>query len=225
MSIVRRNPNFTAGVSNFLLDQISKGKAGEDIQRQFAQGNIEFIDMSFKVRYKLGAMAASSNATVNIIDTTLAKTEGRTDLHQGILPGKMAFAIGAMRLAYGESAGQPEAAAYRSRKYGFNITAGAAEQAQFVPALLQNSRFEFWQGSRRLINEQVETFFADTDRIEEGGHLLDCLALDNPKLLMPDEVMSGIIIPPISGAALSADACIELKIIGTAAQLRKTSAV
>ena len=94
-----------------------------------------------------------------------------------------------------------------------------------MPALLQNSRFEFWQGSRRLINEQVETFFADTDRIEEGGHLLDCLALDNPKLLMPDETLSGIIIPPISGAALSADACIELKVIGTAAQLRKTSAV
>lgn len=225
MSIVRRNPNFTAGVSNFLLDQISKGKAGEDIQRQHAQGNIEFIDMSFKVRYKLGAVGASSNATVNIIDTTLARTEGRTDLHQGILPGKMAFAIGAIRLAYAETAGLPETGVYRSRKYAFNVSTAAGEQAQFVPALLQNSRFEIWQGSRRLINEQVESFFADTNQITEGGHLLDCLALDNPKLLMPDEVLSGIIIPPISGVALSADACIELKFIGTSAQLRKTSAI
>ena len=117
MSIVRRNPNFTAGVSNFLLDQVSKGKAGEDIQRQYVQGNIEFIDMSFKVRFKLGAIAASSNATVNIIDTTLARTEGRTDLHQGILPGKMAFAISAIRLAYAETAGLPETGVYRSRLF------------------------------------------------------------------------------------------------------------
>jgi hypothetical protein len=225
MSVIRRNPNFTSGVSAFLLDQITKGKAGEDIQRQYAAGNIEFIDMSFKIRYKLGVMAASSNATVNIIDTTLARTEGRTDLHQGILPGKMAFAIGAVRLAYAETAGQPETGAFRSRKYAFNVTSAVGEQPQYVPALLQNSRFELWQGSRKLLNEQVESFFADTNQIQEGGHLLDALALDNPKLLMPDEILSGIIIPPLSGNPLSAEACIELKIIGTAAQLRKSNAV
>ncbi len=225
MSVIRRNPNFTSGVSQFLLDQIVKGKAGDDVKKQFEAGNIEFIDMSFKVRYKLGAMAASSNATVNIIDTTLAKTEGRTDLHQGILPAKMAFAIGAVRLAYAETAGQPETAAYKSRKYGFNITSAATEQPLAVPYLLLNSRFEFWQGSRRLLNEQVESFFADTSQITEGGHLLDALTLDNPKLLMPDEALSGIIIPPLTGASLVADSCIELKVIGTAAQLRKTSAV
>lgn len=225
MSIIRRNPHFSSGVSNFLLDQISKGKAGEDVQRHFAQGNIEFIDMSFKVRYKLGAMGASSNSIVNIIDTTLAKTEGRSDLHQGILPGKMPFAVGAVRLAYAETLTEPETGIYRSRKYNFNLTPAVSEQEQWVPLLLLNSRFELWQGSRRLINEQVETFFADTDRIEESGHLLDCLVLDNPKLLMPDEVLSGNIIPPISGLALNPDACIEMKVIGTGAQLRKTSAV
>ncbi|MDL5051893.1 hypothetical protein QQ054_38465 [Oscillatoria amoena NRMC-F 0135] len=225
MSVIRRNPNFSAGISQFLLDQIVKGKAGEDVKRHYEAGNIEFIDMSFKVRYKLGAMAASANATVNIIDTTLARTEGRTDLHQGILPGKMPFAIGAIRLAYAETAGLPETGVYKSRKYAFNITPAAGEQPLLVPYLLQNSRFELWQGSRRLLNEQVETFFADTNQITEAGHLLDALTLDNPKLLMPDEALSGIIIPPLTGASLVADSCIELKVIGTAAQLRKTSAV
>lgn len=225
MSVIRRNPAFMSGVSNFLLDQITKGKAGADVKNQYEAGNIEFIDMSFKVRYKLGAMAASSNATVNIIDTTLARTEGRTDLHQGILPGKMPFVIGAIRLAYAETASQPEAGVYRSRRYARNITDAASEQALFVPNLLLNSRFEFWQGSRRLLNEQIETFFADTDEISEVGHLNDTLCLDNPKLLMPDEVLSGIIIPPITGTSLVADSCIELKVIGTAAQLRKTTAV
>ena len=225
MSVVRRNPTFMSGVSSFLLDQITKGRAGEDVKRQYDSGNIEFIDMSFKVRYKLGAMAASSNATVNIIDTTLARTEGRTDLHQGILPGKMPFAISSIRLSYAEAAGQPETAVYRSRRYARNITAAAAEQALFVPNILLNSRFELWQGSRRLLNEQVETFFADSDAITEPGHLLDCLNLDNPKLLMPDEVLSAIIVPPIAGASLVADSCIEMKVVGTYAQLRKTTAV